>query len=60
MAKFASATDYAIHLAAREGYLVLREREGRFGAYVSIEDRHDLIEVADDMAAANRRVEDCK
>jgi hypothetical protein len=60
MAKFASATDYAIRLAAREGHLVLREREGRFGSYVSIEDKFGLIEVADDMAAATKRVEDCK
>ena len=53
---YLSATDVAIAIAAKRGTLSLTEREGRFGPYVAICDDHGLIEVADDMAAAQARV----
>lgn len=51
-----SATCVAIALASKAGTLRLTERQGRFGAYVAIEDAKGIIEVADDMSAAERRV----
>ena len=61
MLKLISATDVAISLAAKAGTLTLVERASRFGGvYVAIGDEHGIIEVADDMDAAKRRVEECK
>lgn len=61
MLKLISATDVAISLAAKAGTLTLTERASRFGGvYVAIGDEHGIIEVADDMAEAIKRVEDCK
>lgn len=58
MAKFLSSTDLAIALAAKRGTLRLVERPSRFGdTFVAIEDEHGIIEVADDMASAQRRAE---
>lgn len=60
MAKFASATDFAIAVAAKRGTLSLVERTSRFGGtFVAIGDDHGIIEVADDMPAAQRRVREC-
>lgn len=55
----ASATDLAIRIAKREGHLKLVERKGRFGTFISIRDRYGIIETADDMEAAERRVKEC-
>ena len=52
-----SAACLAIALADEAGALRLIEREGRFGSYVAISDAKGIIEVADDMAQANRRIE---
>lgn len=51
-----SATCLAIALADKRGELRLVEREGRFGAFVSIEDATGIIEAANDMADANQRI----
>jgi hypothetical protein len=60
MAKFLSATDLAIRIAAKAGTLTLTERPSRFGGtFVAIGDDRGIIEVADDMAAAQRRVGEC-
>lgn len=53
-----SATDLAIKIAKRDGHLVLVQRRGRFGEYVSIQDNQGTIEVADTMADAERRVKE--
>lgn len=53
------ANDLAIRIAKRDGHLVLVQRDGRFGEYVSIEDKFGTIEVANNMAEAKRRVRDC-
>lgn len=55
-----SATDYAIRVAKADGDLQLVERQGRFGPYVAICDQAGVIEVADDMASAQARVEACR
>lgn len=55
---FLSATCVAIRLANKAGTLELTETTGRFGPYVVISDDHGVIEVADDMASAQRRVEE--
>lgn len=52
-----SSACLAIALADEDGALRLVERVGRFGPFVAIEDARGIIEVADDMAEANRRVE---
>lgn len=54
-----SATDLAIKHAKRDGNLVLVQRQGRFGSYVSVQDKWGTIEVAESMEAAERRVEEC-
>lgn len=52
-----SATCLAIALADKRGTLRLVERPSRFGGtFVSIEDDHGIIEVADDMAEAKIRI----
>lgn len=56
---FFSSTDRAIAEAHKAGTLRLVDREGRFGAFVSIEDAAGVIEVADDRAAAEARVAGC-
>lgn len=57
MAKFLSATDLAIALAAKAGTLRTVERNSRLGGtFVAIEDDRGVIEVADDMAAAQTRI----
>lgn len=58
MAKFLAATDLAIAIAAKRGTLRLVERPSRFGdTFIAIEDDRGIIEVADDMIAANARVQ---
>ena len=55
-----SATDYAIRAASADHTLRLVERPSRFGgAVVAIEDAVGVIEVADDMSAAQARVAQC-
>lgn len=52
-----SATCLAIALADKHGTLRLVERQSRFGdTFVAIEDDRGVIEVANDMAEAQRRV----
>lgn len=55
-----SATCLAIALADKAGELLLVAREGRFGSYVSIEDAVGVIEVADNMAEAEKRRDDLR
>jgi hypothetical protein len=56
-----SGTDVAIAMARRDGTLKLNERPSRYGGtYVAICDEFGIIEVADDMAAAERRVDECR
>ena len=52
-----SAACLAIALADERGDLSLVERNGRFGSFIAISDATGIIEVADDMAEANRRIE---
>jgi len=54
--KLFSSTDFAIASALKDDSLRLVDREGRFGPFVSIEDRFGLIEVANDMHEAKSRV----
>ena len=55
-----SATDYAIRAASASQTLRLVERPSRFGGtVVAIEDGVGVIEVADDMSAAQARVARC-
>lgn len=58
--KLLSATDVAIARAIERNTLRLVERSYRFGPFIAIEDAHGIIEVADDMAEANRRVDAIK
>ena len=52
-----SATDLAIALAVKAGTLRLTERASRLGGtFVAIEDAVGVIEVASDMAEAERRI----
>lgn len=46
----------AIAIADKKGSLRKVERQGRFGQFVAIEDDFGIIEVADDMAEADRRI----
>lgn len=56
--RLASSTDLAIALAINSNTLKLVERPSRFGdTFVAIEDAFGIIEVADDMSAANTRVD---
>lgn len=58
--KLLCSTDLAIALAAKAGTLSLTERPSRFGGtFVAIGDEYGIIEVADDMPAANKRVKEC-
>lgn len=58
MAKMISATDLAIAVAAKRGSLRLTERASRLGGtFIAIEDDCGIIEVADDMAVAQARVQ---
>jgi len=53
-----SSACLAIALADERGTLRLVERASRFGdTFVAIADDHGTIEIADDMAKANARVE---
>ena len=54
--RFLSATCLSIALASKRGTLRLEVCTGRFGEYVAISDDHGIIEVADDMSSAERRV----
>lgn len=59
MTKFASATDYAIALAARRNTLSFVERPSRFGGtFIAISDEFGVIEVADDLSSAQKRVQE--
>ena len=52
-----SATCLAIALADERGTLRLIEREDRFGdTFIAIADDHGTIEVAEDMASAEARI----
>jgi hypothetical protein len=51
-----SATDVAIAFAAQNATLRIEAQTGRFGAFASISDDFGLIEVADTLDAAERRV----
>lgn len=55
-----SATCIAIMVAHKSDNLSLIEREGRFGPYVAITDKHGTIEVADNMRESRERVERVK
>lgn len=56
--KTLSATCVAIALADKAGSLKLVERPSRLGGtFVAIEDAHGVIEVADNMAEAEARVQ---
>jgi hypothetical protein len=58
--KFASATDYAILVAARAGTLRVTDQVSRFGSpFAAIQDDHGVIEVHEDREAAERRVQEC-
>ncbi|HEX4173979.1 MAG TPA: hypothetical protein VHY82_16035 [Acetobacteraceae bacterium] len=55
----ASATDLAIALAHRNGTLRMTEHKSRFGGtFIVLADECGVIETADDMAAAERRVQE--
>lgn len=51
-----SATCLAIALADQAGTLRLVEREGRFGAFIAIEDATGVIEVALSAEEADERI----
>lgn len=51
-----SASCLAISFAIREGHLEVRDVEGRFGPYVSISDRHGIIEAHNSREEAEARV----
>jgi hypothetical protein len=55
--KVLSSTCIAIALASKAGTLNLVERTSRFGdTFIAIEDDHGIIEVADNMLAAQNRL----
>ena len=57
MLRTLSATCVAIALADKRGTLRLVECVSRFGdTFISIEDAHGIIEVADDLASAEARI----
>jgi hypothetical protein len=51
-----SASCLAISFAIREGHLEVKNVEGRFGSYVSISDRHGIIEAHNSRAEADARI----
>lgn len=56
-----SATCLAIALADKAGTLRLTERASRFGGtFVALEDERGLIEIADNMEAAQARVREVR
>lgn len=60
MALFLSATDVALAQAQRAGTLRMEERTSRLGGtFVALSDDRGLLEVADDWAAAQARVQAC-
>ena len=59
--RYASSTDHAIRLALVNDTLKLVERPSRLGGtFISVEDAHGVIEVHDDLAAANVRIDPIK
>lgn len=59
--RFASGTDHAIRLALVTDTLKLVERPSRLGGtFIAVEDSHGVIEVHDDLAAANARIDPIK
>lgn len=61
MALSLSSACLAIALADERGTLRLIERTSRFGdTFIAIADGHGTIEIADDMAAAQKRVADLR
>jgi hypothetical protein len=56
-----SATCLAIALADKRGTLTLKTRTDRWGgAFIALADDHGTIEIAEDMAAAQKRVNDLR
>lgn len=61
MALLLSATCLAIARADARGTLTLTERTDRWGdTFVALTDEHGTIEIADSMAAAEKRVTDLR
>ena len=61
MALSLSTACLAIALADERGTLTMTERTSRFGdTYIAIADEHGTIEIADDLEAAQKRVNDLR